>query len=130
VRIDNLKAAILEANFYEPVYQRMYKGFVEHYGFKSIPCRIYHPNDKSKVESGIKYVKSNFFSGRTFTNGNDVDRQLMNWQEKAANNRITGQQKSYPKEVVNLSCKRGIAFSVHQYQIIKNIVVMEAMLCH
>ena len=61
VKIDNLKAAILEANFYEPVYQRLYKQFSEHYGFQSIPCRIYQPNDKGKVESGIKYVKNNFF---------------------------------------------------------------------
>jgi len=29
--------------------------------------------------------------------------------------------KRYPKEVVNLSCKRALAFGVHQYQTIKNI---------
>lgn len=29
--------------------------------------------------------------------------------------------KRYPKEVVNLSCKRALAFGVCQYQIIKNI---------
>ena len=29
--------------------------------------------------------------------------------------------KSYSKEVVNLSCKRGVAFGVQQYQVIKNI---------
>jgi len=28
VKIDNLKAAILKANFYEPVYQLMYKHFL------------------------------------------------------------------------------------------------------
>ena len=33
VKIDNLKAAILEANFYEPVYQQMYKDFAEFYSF-------------------------------------------------------------------------------------------------
>ncbi len=66
IKIDNLKAAILEANFYGPIYQRMYKEFSDYYGFKPIPCRIYHPNDKGKVESGIKYVKSNFFLGRRF----------------------------------------------------------------
>ncbi|MBU0878385.1 MAG: DDE-type integrase/transposase/recombinase [Candidatus Omnitrophica bacterium] len=43
VRIDNLKAAILEANFYQPVYQRLYKDFADYTGFKPIPCRIYHP---------------------------------------------------------------------------------------
>jgi transposase len=27
VKIDNLKAAILKAHFYEPIYQRLYKDF-------------------------------------------------------------------------------------------------------
>lgn len=99
VRIDNLKAAILEANFYEPIYQRMYKGFSEHYGFKPIPCRIYRPNDKGKVECGIKYVKGNFFTGRIFRDGDDVDRQLKHWQENTCNSRIHGTTRKIPREV-------------------------------
>lgn len=99
VRIDNLKAAILEANFYQPVYQRLYKDFADYYGFKPIPCRIYHPNDKGKVESRIKYVKSNFFLGRSFKSGDDVDNQLKNWQEKVCNSRVHGTTRRIPKEV-------------------------------
>lgn len=99
VRIDNLKAAILEANFYEPVYQRIYKEFAAHYNFKSIPCRIYRPNDKGKVECGIKYVKGNFFTGRVFKDGDDVDRQLRNWQESICNKRIHGTTRKVPREV-------------------------------
>lgn len=38
VRIDNLKAAILEANFYEPIYHRLYSSFADHYDFKIIPA--------------------------------------------------------------------------------------------
>ena len=60
VKIDNLKAAILKANFYEPIYQELYKNFAYHYGFHPLPCRVRRPNDKGKVESGIKYVKNNF----------------------------------------------------------------------
>ena len=33
IKIDNLKAAILEAHFYEPIYQTMYKQFSDHCGF-------------------------------------------------------------------------------------------------
>lgn len=99
VRIDNLKAAILEANFYEPVYQRMYKNFADHYGFQIIPCRTYHPNDKGKVESGIKYVKGNFFAGRVFKNEDDLDRQLYRWQEYKCNVRVHGTTRKVPREV-------------------------------
>ncbi|MCP5061952.1 MAG: IS21 family transposase [Ignavibacteriae bacterium] len=99
VRIDNLKAAILEANFYEPIYQHQYKSFTEYYGFNSIPCRIYHPNDKGKVESGIKYVKNNFYNGRTFKDEHDQDRQLKNWQDNKCNKRIHGTTRKVPDEV-------------------------------
>ncbi|RLF34667.1 MAG: IS21 family transposase [Thermoplasmata archaeon] len=101
VRIDNLKAAILEANFYQPVYQRLYKEFADYYGFKPIPCRIYRPNDKGKVESGIKYVKGNFFLGKVFKNGNDVDSRLRDWQEKVCNRRVHGTTRRIPQEVFN-----------------------------
>ena len=32
----------------------------EHYGYEIIPCRVRKPQEKGKVEAGIKYVKSNF----------------------------------------------------------------------
>jgi transposase len=99
VRIDNLKAAVLEANFYEPVYQRLYQNFADHYGFKIIPCRVRHPNDKGKVESGVKYVKGNFIPGRTFKSGDDLDRQLYDWQENKCNTRVHGTTRKVPHEV-------------------------------
>ncbi|MBU4257517.1 IS21 family transposase [Patescibacteria group bacterium] len=99
VRIDNLKAAILEANFYEPIYQGLYSNFASHYGFKSIPCRVRRPNDKGKVESGIKYVKCNFFLGRTFTSGDDLDNQLRHWLDNTCNQRMHGTIRKIPKEV-------------------------------
>lgn len=99
VRIDNLKAAVLEANFYEPIYQRLYSSFADHYGFKIIPCRIYKPNDKGKVESGIKYVKYNFFLGRKFSNGDDVDSRLRYWLDNTCNQRIHGTTRKIPREV-------------------------------
>lgn len=102
VRIDNLKAAILEANFYEPVYQRLYLSFANHYGFKTVPCRIYRPNDKGKVESGIKYVKCNFFLGRTFISGDDIDVQLRYWLDNTCNRRMHGTIRKVPREVFDL----------------------------
>lgn len=99
VKIDNLKAAILEANFYAPVYQELYNNFANHYGFKPLACRVRQPNDKGKVESGIKYVKNNFFSGRTFKNGDDLDQQLKNWVDSKCNQRIHGTTRKIPKDV-------------------------------
>lgn len=99
VKIDNLKAAILEANFYEVGYQTLYKQFADYYGFKPLPCRVRQPQEKGKVESGIKYVKRNFFAGRTFTDEDDLDRQLKNWLDKTCNTRIHGTTRQVPIEV-------------------------------
>jgi len=99
VKIDNLKAAILEANFYTPIYQQLYKNFAEYYGFKPSPCRVRRPNDKGKVESGIKYFKSNFLLGRKFKNESDFDRQLKYWLDHTCNQRIHGTIRKVPREL-------------------------------
>jgi len=99
VKIDNLKAAILEASFYEPIYQSLYKQFADYYKFKIIPCRVREPQEKGKVESGIKYVKNNFFAGRKFIDGNDLDKQLTKWLENTCNKRVHGTTRKIPIEV-------------------------------
>jgi len=98
VKIDNLKSAILQANFYEPIYQELYKNFASHYGFSPLPCRVRRPNDKGKVESGIKYVKNNFFLGRKFSDEQDLKEKLARWCNKV-NYRIHGTTRKVPKEV-------------------------------
>ena len=98
VKIDNLKAAVLHANFYQPIFQEMYKKFAVYYGFDPVPCRVRQPNDKGKVESGIKYVKINFFKGRTFKNESDCNKRLKEWLKKA-NNRIHGTTRRVPMEL-------------------------------
>lgn len=99
VKIDNLKAAILKANFYCPIYQELYKNFAYHYAFRPLPCRVRRPNDKAKVESGIKYIKNNFFSGRKFKDEQDLKRRLSHWLEVICNGRIHGTTRRIPREV-------------------------------
>jgi transposase len=99
VKIDNLKSGIIENNFYEAIVQKHYGEFANHYGFMVEACRVYTPTDKGKVESGVKYVKNNFFKGRDFKNYEHAKSFLREWLEKKANIRIHGTTKSIPKEV-------------------------------
>ncbi len=101
VKIDNLKAAILEANFYEPEYQSLYQAFAEYYNFKSIPCRVREPQEKGKVESGIKYVKNNFFRGRNFKSEKELNERLCSWLENTCNSRVHGTTRKVPRELFN-----------------------------
>jgi transposase len=97
VKIDNLKAGILEAHFYEPIYQRLYKQFSDHYGFYALPCRVRKPQEKGKVESGIKYIKNNFFAGRQFKTWEDIRGQLQEWINNYCHERIHGTTKEKPR---------------------------------
>lgn len=96
VKIDNLKAAVIEADFYEPLMQRTYAEFAKHYGFLPEPCRVYTPTDKGKVESAVKYVKDNCFKARDFSNIEEAERFLANWLETTANRRVHGTTQKIP----------------------------------
>lgn len=99
VKVDNLKAAILEAHFYEPTYQELYKKFADYYRFFPLPCRVAQPQEKGKTEAGIKYVKINFFAGRTFNNYNELVNGLRDWLNNKCNMRVHGTTKRVPREL-------------------------------
>jgi len=99
VKIDNLKADIIENNFYEPVVQRTYAAFAAHYGFWPQPCRIYTPTDKGKVERAVDYIKNNCFKGRDFNDTHAAETFLSCWLENVANARIHGTTKKKPEEI-------------------------------
>lgn len=108
VKVDNLKAAVLEADFYEPVVQRNYAAFASHYGFCPEPCRVYTPTDKGKVESNVKYVKTNCFKAREFKDIHEARLFLKEWLETIANVRRHGTTKKVPSEEFNLIEKKSL----------------------
>jgi len=99
VKIDNLKAAVIEADFYEPLMQRTYAEFATHYGFFPEPCRVYTPTDKGKVESAVKYVKDNCLKHRDFADIEDADKFLSFWLETIANQRVHGTTQKIPADL-------------------------------
>jgi len=96
IKVDNLKAAIIEADFYEPLVQRTYAEFAKHYGFLPEPCRVYTPTDKGKVEAAVKYVKDNCFKERGFADIEEAERFLSEWLETIANKRVHGTTQQIP----------------------------------
>ncbi|MFM2393899.1 MAG: hypothetical protein RLZZ546_1881 [Bacteroidota bacterium] len=118
IKIDNLKAAILDANFYEPVYQSLYKQFADYCGFLPFPCRVREPQEKGKVESGIKFIKNNFFAGRTFATQKELQDKLADWLTNRCNKRIHGTTQKIPLEIfeqeeaAQLKPQPEVAFSI------------------
>jgi len=124
IKLDNLKAGVIDPSFYEPIFQKDYKRFADHYECLLAPCRVYQPQEKGKVESGIKYVKNNFFAGRVFHGYEDMEEQLKEWTNKA-NNRIHGTTKAKPvdlfieSEKTTLRPLPGEEFSMIDWQVRK-----------
>ena len=98
-KIDNLKAGIVEADFYEPLAQRTYAEFASHYGFLPFPCQIKTPRQKGKVERGVGYVKENCFKAREFISVEDAKGFLSDWLKTIANVRKHGTTRKPPASV-------------------------------
>ena len=54
---DRLKAAIVEADPYDPTVQRSFAGLARHYGTAVVPARQYKPRDKAKVEVAVQIAQ-------------------------------------------------------------------------
>ena len=99
---DNLKAAVVRAAFGvdgAASLNRSYRELARHYGFKVDPTPIYAPTKKGKVESGVKYVKRNFFAGRAGEDVADVANALQRWVDEIANARVHGTTHQRPSDL-------------------------------
>jgi transposase len=96
VRIDNLKAAITKACYYEPTVQRSYADLALGYSFVIDPCPVEDPQKKGRVESGVKYVKNNFVPLREFHGLAHANDELHKWVMGEAGNRIHGSTRQRP----------------------------------
>jgi transposase len=88
--IDNLKAAVKNADWYDPDINPKIQSFCEHYGTVILPTKPYTPRHKGKIERGIGYVKDNALKGRTFKSLQDQNQHLLNWERRIADTRIHG----------------------------------------
>jgi len=59
---DNLKAAIVKADRYEPEVNRALEDFANHYGFAVLPARVRKPKDKALVENQVKIIYSRVYA--------------------------------------------------------------------
>ena len=79
---DRMKTAVIgEAAEGGIVYNRTLLDFARHYGFHPKACRPYRAKTKGKVERPFRYIREDFFLGRTFRNLDDLNAQLADWLE-------------------------------------------------
>lgn len=91
--IDNLRAAVTKANWYEPEFNRKLAEFCEYYNVVILPTKVRTPRHKGKIEAGVKYVKRNALQGRTFHSLQEQNDRLADWEKTIADKRIHGTTK-------------------------------------
>jgi transposase len=117
IKIDNLGAGVLEADFYQPLIQKQYADMVAHYKTTVIPCRICRGQDKGIVESGVKYVKNSFLKNLETRDLQALEGQLALWNKAVCNLREHGATRQTPNELFNKEEKRKlIPLPVKRYE--------------
>lgn len=87
---DNLKAAVLEADWFDPELNPKLRDFCQHYGTALLPTRPATPRHKGKIEAGIKFAQSNALRGRQFDSLAAQNAFLTEWERTIADTRIHG----------------------------------------
>jgi transposase len=90
VVLDNLKAAVTKADWFDPEINPKVRSFGEHYGTVFLPTRPYTPRHKGKVERGVDYVQENALRGRSFAALEEQNRFLRDWELTVADTRVHG----------------------------------------
>ena len=90
---DNLKAAVIKADKYEPVLNKVLEDFAEHYGLVVIPARPKKPKDKPNAENTVKLVYQRVYAklrNRQFFSLSELNAAIM---EKVSEHNQTRMQR-------------------------------------
>ena len=88
---DRMKTAVVgEDQDGVAIFNKMLIDLACHHGFTPRACRPYRAKTKGKVERPYRYIRQDFFEGRSFRNLDDLNHQLEGWLDGVANSRIHG----------------------------------------
>lgn len=96
---DNLKAAVIKADKYEPELNRVMEDFANHYGFVVLPARPKRPKDKVAVENQVKIIYTRVYAklrNETFFSIEDINKAFE--IKTREHNQTRMQQKPYSRE--------------------------------
>ena len=86
---DNLKAAVLHPDWYDPELNPKLASFARHYNTVILPTKPVTPRHKGRVERGIDFVKD-ALKGRPFASLAAENAFLSDWEKNVADTRIHG----------------------------------------
>ena len=96
---DNLKPVVDAADRLEPRWNREWLEYAQARGLVADPARVASPQDKGRVEAGVKFVQRSFFAGEEFGGIADAQRRAEDWCRVRAGMRVHGTTRQRPAEV-------------------------------
>jgi transposase len=121
---DNLKAAVIKSDKYEPGINQLLEDFANHYGTTVIPARAGKPQDKALVENQVKLIYSRVYA--KLRNRQFFDLQSLNeaiTEKVRDHNRTRMQKKPWSREEKFLAEERHLlaplpeeAFLIKKYR--------------
>lgn len=98
ILVDNMLTAVIERQGPLIRFNEAFLDFLRPFKIVPLACNVRSPNEKGKVENVIKYLRYNFWPLRSFTDLNDVQRQLLQWLDNVASVRIHQTTGQSPKD--------------------------------
>jgi len=96
---DNMKPVVDGADRLEPRWNREWLEYAQARGLAVDPARVRSPQDKGRVESGVKFAQRSFFAGEQFLDIADAQRRADDWCRVRAGMRVHGTTRQRPAEV-------------------------------
>lgn len=96
---DNLKPVVDKADRLEPRWNREWLEYAQARGLVVDPGRVRSPQDKGRVENGVKFAQRSFFAGEDFNGIADAQRRADDWCRIRAGMRVHGTTRRRPAEV-------------------------------
>lgn len=93
---DNLATAVAERKQRIIRFNPKFLAYSGHYHFKPVACNLAAGHEKGRVEDGVRYVRGNFWPGRSFLDSDDVNIQSRDWLNTYANKRTHAATRKIP----------------------------------
>lgn len=95
---DNLRSVVLSHVGSVVQFNPRFLHFAGHYLFEPTAAPVRYPEAKGRVEASIKYIRSSFFYGRSFSSLADLRAQAAAWRDHTANERLHATTRQRPSD--------------------------------
>ena len=103
------------------IFNESLTALLSYYDITPRACKAYRPKTKGKVERPFRYIREDFFLGRTFKNMEDLNQQFTTWRNEVANARKHATTGRFISEAVAEECSALTALPLQPYDAVLGV---------